>query len=81
MSNTNSQPTPPKSRPEWGKLITGEIPYIFKNYVLQLRIYQVRKEIEQGKTTVEKSIDLLYDLCQKYSLAVEADLKEIFKTW
>lgn len=81
MSITTSQPIPPKSRPEWRKLITGEIQYEFKNYVLQLRIYQIRKDIEHGRTTLDKSIDQLYDLCRKYSLAVQADFKEIFKTW
>lgn len=72
---------PPKSRPEWGKLITGEISHEFKNYVLQLRIYQMRKDIQRGKVSIESSIDELYELSSKYSLAVQADFKEIFKTW
>lgn len=72
---------PPKSRPEWRKLITGEISHEFKNYVLQLRIYQMRKDIQRGKVSIESSIDELYELSSKYSLAVQADFKEIFKTW
>ncbi|MBO7141696.1 MAG: hypothetical protein J6V76_01100 [Bacteroidales bacterium] len=81
MSDTFSSAIPSKSRPEWAKLITGEIQHEFKNYVLQLRIYQIRKDIEHGRTTVEKSLDSLYELCMKYSLAVRADFKEIFKSW
>ncbi len=81
MSDTFSSAIPSKSRPEWAKLITGEIKHEFKNYVLQLRIYQIRKDIEHGRTTVDKSLDSLYDLCMKYSLAVRADFKEIFKSW
>lgn len=72
---------PPKSRIEWTKLITGEIEHEFKNYVLQLRIYQMRKDIGRGKTTVERAVDDLYELSAKYSLAVQTDLKAIFKTW
>ncbi len=72
---------PPKSRMEWAKLITGEIEHEFKNYVLQLRIYQMRKDIARGKITVERAVDDLYELSAKYSLAVQADFKAIFKSW
>lgn len=76
-----SQPIPPITRPEWTKLITGDIQYEFKNYVLQLRIYQLRKDISYGRTNIDKAVKDLYDLCLKYSLAVQADFVEIFKTW
>ncbi|MBO4371659.1 MAG: hypothetical protein J5826_01885 [Bacteroidales bacterium] len=81
MLNTNTKPIPPRNRPEWKQLITGEIQHEFKNYVLQLRIYQIRKDIESGRTTMERSIDSLYELCMKYQLAVAADCREIFKSW
>lgn len=81
MAMQNSSPIPPRSRVEWSKLITGEIQHEFKNYVLQLRIYQIRKDIESGRTTIEQSVDSLYDLCMKYQLAVAQDCKEVFKTW
>ncbi|MBR4440816.1 MAG: hypothetical protein IKS00_04610 [Bacteroidales bacterium] len=76
-----SSKIPPKSRPEWSKLVTGEIQHEFRNYVLQVRIYQIRKDIQMGRSTLESSIDCLYELCMKYSLAVHADIKEIFKQW
>lgn len=72
---------PPKSRVEWSKLISGEIDHKFKNYVLQIRIYQMRKDITMGKLTLSTAVDQLYELCTKYSLAVQADCKEIFKKW
>lgn len=81
MALQNSSPIPPRSRAEWSKLITGEIQHEFKNYVLQLRIYQIRKDIEHGRTTIERSVDSLYELCMKYQLAVAEDCKEIFKVW
>ena len=81
MAMQNSSPIPPRSLAEWSKLITGEIQHEFKNYVLQLRIYQIRKDIEHGRTTVERSVDSLYELCMKYQLAVAQDCKEIFKVW
>ncbi|MBR6176520.1 MAG: hypothetical protein IKQ70_01390 [Bacteroidales bacterium] len=81
MDNTNSTLVPPRDRPEWRQLITGEIQHEFRNYVLQLRIYQIRKDIESGRSTLEPSLDSLYELCMKYQLAVAADCKEIFKSW
>lgn len=72
---------PPKTRPEWSKIISGDISHEFKNYVLQLSIYQMRKDISKGKITINRAVDDLYNLCNKYSLAVQSDLKAIFKTW
>ncbi|MCQ2974518.1 MAG: hypothetical protein MJ211_06870 [Bacteroidales bacterium] len=48
---------------------------------MQLRIYQLRKDISYGRTNIDKAVKDLYDLCLKYSLAVQADFVEIFKTW
>ncbi|MBQ9469396.1 MAG: hypothetical protein IJU72_00415 [Bacteroidales bacterium] len=77
-----SEPTiPPKNRPEWAKLVSGEIDHEFQNYVLQLRIYQLRKDIAAGKLTIQKAVDDLFLLCSKYMLAVQPDCKKIFKTW
>ncbi len=72
---------PPKSRIEWTQLINGEIDHKFKNYVLQIRIYQMRKDIAMGRLTLQTAVDQLYEICCKYSLAVQTDCKEIFKTW
>jgi len=72
---------PPKNRVEWSKLISGEIDHKFKNYVLQIKIYQMRKDIQMGRLTLSVAVDQLYELCTKYSLAVQADCKEIFRTW
>lgn len=72
---------PPKSRPEWAKVITGELNHEFKNYVLQMKIYQMRKDIAAGKIQTETAVDTLYNLCTKYALAVQPDCKTIFKTW
>ena len=63
---------PPKSRAEWSKLISGEIDHKFKNYVLQIRIYQMRKDISMGRLTLDAATTQLYELCCKYSLAVQA---------
>lgn len=72
---------PQKSRVEWSMLISGEIDHKFKNYVLQIKIYQMRKDISMGRLTLSGAVDQLYELCTKYSLAVQADCKEIFKQW
>lgn len=72
---------PPKERPEWVQMILGEIPHSYKNYVLQVRTYQLHKEIVSGKITQSEAIDDLYALCSKYALAVQHDFRMIFKTW
>jgi hypothetical protein len=81
LTNMANVTIPPKSRAEWSKLISGEIDHKFKNYVLQIRIYQMRKDISMGRLTLDAATTQLYELCCKYSLAVQADCKDIFKTW
>ena len=72
---------PSKGRVEWKKIITGEIEHKYRNYVLQTKIHQLRKEISYNKITINKAIDDLYELCSKYARAVQVDFKQIFKTW
>ncbi len=72
---------PEKNRTEWKKIITGEIEHNYKNYVLQTKIHQIRKDISNGRISMDNAIDDLYELCFKYALAVQIDFKQIFKTW
>jgi hypothetical protein len=72
---------PPKTRPEWGKLITGQIEHQYQNYVLQTKTYQMHKDVKNGILSKEQAIDDLFTLCNKYALAVQNDFKQIFKTW
>lgn len=72
---------PPKDRAEWRKIITGEIEHEYKNYVLQAKIHQMRKDLSYKKITINHATDELYELCLKYALAVQLDCKQIFKNW
>ncbi len=72
---------PPKNRSEWSQLVTGQIIYKFKNYVLQRKTAEYASKITNGQMTVGQAVDEFYDLCNKYALAVQIDFKEIFKTW
>jgi len=72
---------PQKNRIEWRQMILGEIKHQFQNYVLQLQVHEAQKKIANNEISIEKAIDDLYDLCQKYALAVQRDFKQIFKTW
>lgn len=72
---------PPKSRPEWKKLVNGGIDYKFRNFVLQLKFYQLQKDVKAGKITDSAAVYDLYMLCCKYSLAVHGDMVNIFKEW
>ncbi|WP_038029290.1 hypothetical protein [Thermonema rossianum] len=62
-------------------MITGEIEHHYRNFVLKLVLTQLRRELAFGTVTMPEAIDRLYQLCEKYSLAVQADCKEIFKSW
>lgn len=72
---------PPKNRLEWKKLLSGDIQHKFKNFVLQLRVYQMQKDISMGRLEEYKALDELYLLCQKYALVVQEDMRSIFKSW
>lgn len=72
---------PDKARPEWKQMISGEIKFQYRNFVLQMQITQMNKAIKLKKMTYEEAIDKLYALCEKYALAVQSDFKQIFKTW
>jgi hypothetical protein len=80
-SSARKRQLPDKSRNEWRQIILGEIDYDFKNYVLQVQLHQIRKDIRSGKLGVEEAIDQIYNLCSKFPLAVQRDFKHIFKTW
>lgn len=72
---------PSKNRPEWKQMIVGELNHQYRNYVLQTKIHQMRKDMKAGTLTIEQAVDDLYSLCSKYALAVQTDFKVIFKTW
>ncbi len=72
---------PDKNRPEWKQMISGKEKFQYTNYVLQAQITQMQNLIKEGKLTQNAAIDRLYELCSKYALAVQNDLKQIFKSW
>ena len=72
---------PPKNRPEWRKMVRGEIEHNFKNYVLQIHLHQLTQDIESGRISEENAIEQIYNLCKKYKLVVKDDFTQIFKTW
>ena len=77
----NKLPIPQKSRIEWRNMVSGTINHQFKNYVLQVQINEAQKKIANKQITVDKAVDDIYVLCEKYALAVQVDFKAIFKTW
>ena len=69
---------PDINRPEWRRIITGEIEHKYINYVLQTNIHQLRREVSKNRKSIETAITEIYDLCFKYYIAVLPDLKQIF---
>ncbi|PLX25000.1 MAG: hypothetical protein C0599_01370 [Salinivirgaceae bacterium] len=85
MENGNSQNIsepllPDKQRPEWRLLVKGEKEYELSNFVLQLKVSQTATDIKKGKLSVEKAVDEIYELCEKYKHAVVKDMKVIFSS-
>ncbi len=72
---------PPKERKEWGEMIRGEINFYFKNFVLQMKVNRAEESLKAGERTEEELINDLHQLCEKYSIAVQSDMKKIFKEW
>ncbi len=72
---------PSKNRLEWKQIVTGELQHNYSNFVLQMKVHQANKDVSSGKKTVNNAISEIYDICLKYSLAVQTDCKLIFKTW
>jgi len=72
---------PPRDREEWKMIVTGEIDHYFKNFVLQMKSTEYKRKIENGDLTLEEAMDDLYQLCEKYAIAVQNDFKIIFKEW
>ncbi len=72
-------PIPEKTRPEWAKIITGEIEHKYDNYVFQTKIHQLRKGVKAEKVTISDAINDLYELCVKYAASIRTDLSQIFE--
>jgi len=72
---------PAKNRPEWKQIVSGELQHKYSNFVLQMKVHQASKDVSSGKVSADNAINEIYDICLKYSLAVQTDCKSIFKTW
>ncbi|MBL6449067.1 hypothetical protein JMN32_22335 [Fulvivirga sp. 29W222] len=72
---------PSKEREEWRKLVTGLLDHKFQNFVLQMKTAEYQSKISSGELPLEKAIDELHQLCEKYVVAVQSDFKKIFKDW
>lgn len=72
---------PDINRPEWGDIILGNIECEYANYVLQTNIHQLKREVKQNKKTLDLAVGELFELCSKYAVPVQSDLKKIFISW
>jgi len=78
MSNVT---IPPIDRIEWRKIVEGEIDHNYSNFVLQMKVHQANKDVASNTVSVSDAVKSLYEICDKYALAVQNDCKLIFKTW
>lgn len=69
---------PDKNKPEWYDLVTGNKTWKLTNFVLQMKVNQSIKSIKENKATPEEMIKQIYDLCNKYEVAVKSDITNIF---
>ena len=69
---------PDKGKPEWGKIITGEIKHNYSNYILQVTVFKLQKDYKLKLKTKEDAINRLYDICNKYQAITIKDINIIF---
>jgi hypothetical protein len=69
---------PEKDRPEWRMLVRGEKSYPLTNFVLQMKVTKAVADLRKNQVSLDKVIDEIYALCQKYEKAVAQDMKTIF---
>jgi len=72
---------PPIDRAEWKLMISGEIKFEFESYTLQVQLSKLQKKINTKEITMQDAVLQVYNLCSKYAMAAQADIKKIFKTW
>ncbi len=72
------EPIPEKNRKEWQMLLNGELDVKLENYVLQMKVEQMKRMIKAGKTSIEDAVDAIHSLCEKYAIAVRKDMEKIF---
>lgn len=72
------EPIPSKDRKEWEDLIRGAINVPLSNFVLQMKVTQARQKVAKGEMPLSQAVDEIHQLCNKYSLAVRADIHLIF---
>ena len=70
---------PDKERPEWGRIITGDLMHNYSNYVLQVTVFKLQKDYKLKLKTKQQAIDKLYDICKKYYAITRKDINIIFK--
>lgn len=71
---------PEKNRPEWKDLVKGDCPYTFANFVFQLKLNRTIADTNEGRISVDRAVEELYELCVKYEKAVKPDLDKIFNS-
>lgn len=70
---------PHKSRKEWEVLVKGKITYKFSSFALQMTVARVQVAYRTKFLSLDEGVSQIHDLCEKYSNAVDNDLKNIFK--
>lgn len=77
----NKLSIPPKERPEWRQIVSPGSEFRFDNFTLQMKSADYAKKLTKGEITTQQAINELHELCSKYTLAVQTDMKRIFKSW
>ncbi|MBN1117479.1 MAG: hypothetical protein JXA77_09760 [Bacteroidales bacterium] len=69
---------PDINRPEWGKLIKGEINPDLSSFSLKMKINSSRQFYKMGRLKLEDAVKELHELCVKYEKIYAADLEKVF---
>jgi len=71
---------PDKSRKEWQELVTGRLNVPLQNFFFQMKLTQTKNLLANGKISIEKAVEDMYNLCVKFSKAknMNKDIEAIF---
>ncbi len=63
----------------WSDIIKGNIDHKFDNYVIQIKVHQLQKKFNSKFISLDRAIDDLYSLYNKYSKMFEKDIEGLIK--
>lgn len=71
---------PSRQNKEWRELVTGQLDLELTNFFLNMKIKQIRNQIEEGALFTNNAVDEIYEVCLELTktMDISKDLESIF---